>query len=210
MREIFGYRNISAVASAESEGAVSTSGYKLLATSVGTIKMALILSGSKVYVLREGEEFEGGVVSKIEKDYVLLSTPYGNITVKFPESLTSVGSSAGSVKTTIKREGNTVVISRRELERLTSDPGVMFNQVRLVPYLENGRTKGFKFEWIKPGSLLSKAGLRPGDILVAINNMQITSGEDAFRLLQVLRNETSFKISILRNGKEVDLTLRVE
>jgi len=85
-------------------------------------------------------------------------------------------------------------ISRREIERLTKDPGVMFREIRLVPYVKEGRTEGFIFEWIKPGSLFHRAGLRKGDILISINNMSIKSGEDAFRLLQVLRNEPSLSL----------------
>ncbi len=209
-RELFGLKEKPTVLAGTGQG-FNTSRYKLVATSVGALRLALLTSGSEVYVVREGESLNGSVVKRIEKDLIILSTRGGEVIIKFPQPTAPDGSNRSvSTPSPIKREGSTVVVSRRELERLTSDPGIMFNQVRLVPYIQNGRTKGFKFEWIQPNSLLAKAGLKPGDILIAINNMQITSGEDAFRILQVLRNETSFKISIIRGGREMDLTLRVE
>ncbi len=185
-------------------------GYKLLATSVGSVKMALLKRGGDVFVVREGEAFKGGFVKKIGKDFVIVDINGREEILKFPRDVGGRISDEKFVSITERPPSAGAVISRRELEKLTADPGIMFNQVRLVPYVKNGRTEGFVFEWIKPNSLLAKAGLRPGDVLIAINNMQITSGEDAFRILQLLRNENTFKISILRNGKQMDLTVRVE
>jgi len=185
-------------------------GYKLLATSVGAVRMALLKRGGEIFVIREGENFKGGVVKEIGKDFVRIEINGRENVLSFPKEAGTEISSGRSFDVSEKSTSQGAVISRRELEKLTADPGVMFNQVRLVPYVKNGRTEGFVFEWIRPNSLLSKAGLKPGDILIAINNMQITSGEDAFRILQLLRNENTFKISILRNGKQMDLTVRVE
>jgi general secretion pathway protein C len=86
----------------------------------------------------------------------------------------------------------------------------MFREIRLVPYVRNGRTEGFIFEWIKPGSLFDKVGLRKGDILVSINNMGIKSGEDAFRILQTLRNAPNLKVVILRDGSRRELNIRID
>ncbi|HIQ31345.1 MAG TPA: PDZ domain-containing protein, partial [Aquifex aeolicus] len=93
---------------------------------------------------------------------------------------------------------------------ITRDPGIMFREIRLVPYVRGGRTKGFIFEWIKPGSLFYRAGLRKGDILLSINNRTIRSAEDAFRLLQLLRNESSLRIVLLRKGQRREINVRIE
>ncbi len=191
-------------------GSDNIKGYQLLATSIGSVKMALLKKGGEVFVVREGETFIGGIVKKIGKDFVIVDINGREEILKFPRDVSGQASGGKFVTITESPPPSGTVISRRELEKLTADPGIMFNQVRLVPYVKNGRTEGFVFEWIKPNSLLAKAGLRPGDVLIAINNMQITSGEDAFRILQLLRNENTFKISILRNGKQMDLTVRVE
>jgi len=86
----------------------------------------------------------------------------------------------------------------------------MFRQIRLVPFVQEGRTKGFLFEWIEPGSIFERAGIKPGDVLLSINNQEIKSGEDAFRILQVLRNENSIKLNLQRGSEIIELLLRVE
>jgi general secretion pathway protein C len=100
--------------------------------------------------------------------------------------------------------------SKKEIERLTKDPGVLFQEIRLKPSVEEGKTRGFIFEWIKPRSIFDKAGIKQGDVLVAINNIEIKSGEDAFRILQALRNESSLKVTLLRDGQNMDINLRVK
>ena len=100
--------------------------------------------------------------------------------------------------------------TKEELQRITADPGVMFRQIRLVPFVQEGRTKGFLFEWIEPGSIFERAGIKPGDVLLSINNQEIKSGEDAFRILQVLRNENSIKLNLQRGNELIELLLRVE
>ncbi len=103
-----------------------------------------------------------------------------------------------------------IVISRREIEAITRDPAKMFTQIRLVPYVRKGKTEGFIFEWVKPGSVFSRLGIRRGDILVSINGMTITSGEDAFRILQMLRNEPNLKVVLIRRGRKEEINVRIE
>ncbi|MCX8059881.1 MAG: PDZ domain-containing protein, partial [Aquificaceae bacterium] len=62
----------------------------------------------------------------------------------------------------------------------------------------------------EPGSIFDRSGIRPGDVLLSINNQEIRSGEDAFRILQVLRNENSIKLNLQRGNELIELSLRVE
>ncbi len=187
----------------------------LKATSVGYKNFALVRLNEKSYVLSEGQSVEGLKILQISKNYIVVSYKDQQKKVRLGESVK---------QTSQKQQGNSNPvdlpplesilpsnkISKSELERLTSDPGIMFTQIRLVPFVENNQTKGFRFDWIQEGSLFQKMGIQVGDVLVAINNQQITSGEDAFRILQIIRNEPNFKVSILRNGKMLELNYFVE
>ncbi len=104
---------------------------------------------------------------------------------------------------------NTYQIPKNELLAVTKDPGIMFREIRLVPYVENGKTKGFIFDWVEPNSLFDKMGIRKGDILVDINGQKIESGTDAFRILQIIRNDSSFRVGIIRDGKYEELNYEV-
>jgi general secretion pathway protein C len=185
----------------------------LTATSVGIKNFALIKLNGKSYVVSTGQTVEGIKIQKIDKDKIIVFVNNERKTIKIGNRLSS------------EKQQNIInpvnlpplesilpsnKISKSELERLTSDPGIMFTQIRLVPFVENNQTKGFRFDWIQEGSLFQKMGIQVGDVLVAINNQQITSGEDAFRILQIIRNEPNFKVSILRNGKMLELNYFVE
>ncbi len=184
---------------------------QLLGLSYGSKSMALLKINGNVFVLEEGEEYENVKLVKVNPDGVMIRIN-GEILKLRIESAKEEVKTAERERGEYgkKEEGIFVRISRREIERLTRDPGIMFREIRLVPYVKNGRTEGFIFEWIKPGSLLHRIGLRRGDILVSINNMTIRSGEDAFRILQLLRNESSLKVVVLRNGQRKEINIRIE
>jgi general secretion pathway protein C len=183
---------------------------RLLATAVGSANLALIDANGQVKTVRVGSEVGGYRVSHIDRNYIILSRGEEKKAIGF--SFAGVEAKTTEPKAIAQGEAQILqaVVQRREIESVTADPGVMFRQIRLVPYVQDGRTTGFLFEWVDPQSMFSRVGIVPGDVLVSINNQQIRSGEDAFRILQVLRNESSFKIGLLREGKPVELLVRVE
>ena len=175
---------------------------QLVATAVGSPSLALIQVNNTPMVVRMGSQVGKYRVVHIGKNVIELSSGKSSLQVSF-----SVGSTQGLELPTQASVGK---VRRSEVERITADPGIMFRQIRLVPYVEGGRTVGFIFEWIDPNSLFSQIGLLQGDILLSINGMEIKSGEDAFRILQTVRNESSLRIDILRNGQKQSLQVRVE
>ncbi|NPB06018.1 MAG: type II secretion system protein GspC [Aquificae bacterium] len=176
--------------------------FRLVGTMLSDeLKGVFVELGKKVYFVEEGKSFQGYRLARVE--------PYGAYFERsgrlYELKLERGKKDGGSAKT-----GREVRISRRELLALTADPAKMFTQIRLVPFVRNGRTEGFIFEWVKPGSLFDRMGIRPGDVLLSINNATIRSGEDAFRLLQVLRNEPNLKVVLLRNGRKEVINVRIE
>lgn len=188
---------------------------ELKATSIGYKNFALIKLNGKSYIVSPNQTVEGLKILKISKDFIIVSYQNQEKKVKLGEAVKQPQQNQPNNSKSVNLPPlesilQTNKIPKSELERLTSDPGIMFTQIRLVPYVEGGQTKGFKFDWIQDGSLFQRMGIQVGDVLVAINNQQINSGEDAFRILQIIRNEPNFKVSILRNGKMLELNYFVE
>jgi len=165
---------------------------------------AVVLDGGALVFVGLGETYRGYRLEEVRPDGAVFSagSERYELSLEFEK-----GKGGVSVPPAGGRE---VVVSRREVDALTRDPAKMFTQIRLVPYVEGGKTKGFVFEWVKKGSLFDRLGIRRGDILVSINNMSIRSGEDAFRLLQMLRNEPNLKIVLIRRGKKEEIDVRIE
>jgi len=169
------------------------------------LKGVFVKEGKKVLFVEEGKKVKGYALLKVEKEGALFER--GGKLYRVPLRLKG---EKGGLKRVSSPSGSFTVVSRREIEELTSDPAKMFTQIRLVPYVVGGQTKGFIFEWVKKGSLFERIGIRRGDVLLSVNNATIRSGEDAFRLLQVLRNEPNLKIVVLRKGKKEEINVRIE
>ncbi|MFN3598516.1 MAG: PDZ domain-containing protein [Aquificaceae bacterium] len=187
----------------------------LLATATGSVRLALIQVNGKEQTVSIGSKIGGYKVAHIDRNYIIISKGENKIAIGFSlreESAKVSAPSTTSTKDTRITSSRSLQanIPRGELERITADPGIMFRQIRLVPFVQEGRTRGFLFEWIEPGSIFEKAGIQPGDVLLSINNQEIRSGEDAFRILQVLRNESTIKLNLQRENELIELSLRVE
>ncbi len=184
----------------------------LIATATGYVPLALAEVDGQTKTLRIGSQVGGYKVASIERNYILLSKGEKKLAVGFtfgpkptPQQTSSQGASLPQASRSLQAS-----LPKGELERITSDPGIMFRMIRLVPFVQEGRTKGFLFEWVEPGSIFERAGIKVGDVLLSINNQEIKSGEDAFRILQVLRNENSIKLNLQRGNEILELSLRVE
>lgn len=186
---------------------------QLLATATGSLRLALAQVDGTPRTLRIGTQVQGYSVVEIERNYIVLAKGDNRLAVGFrlaPEPPPQAQAPEQPRATPSVSRSLQASVSKGELERITADPGLMFRQIRLVPFLQEGKTRGFLFEWVEPGSIFDRSGIRPGDVLLSINNQEIRSGEDAFRILQVLRNENSIKLNLQRGNELIELSLRVE
>ncbi|MFN3975909.1 MAG: PDZ domain-containing protein [Aquificaceae bacterium] len=185
---------------------------KLLATAAGSVRLALIEVNGSIQTVRVGSEVKGYRVVDIERNYIVFLKDKHRLAIgfSFKEEASPTQVSKGTPLTPQTTKSLQASIPREEIRRITADPGIMFRQIRLVPFVQDGRTRGFLFEWIEPGSIFERAGIKPGDVLLSINNQEIKSGEDAFVILQMLRNESSIKLNLQRGNELIELLLRVE
>lgn len=179
------------------------SNIKILAIASGAVKKALISFAGDLKTINIGSKIGDYEVKEIMRNYIIVSKGGNREKISY-----SLETPTGSTLSKPALEGQN--FTKKEIERLTHDPGVLFQEIRLRTVVEEGKTKGFAFEWIKPGSIFEKAGIKQGDVLLSINNIEIKSGEDAFKILQALRNEPSLKVSLLREGKNIDINLRID
>ncbi|RUM30039.1 MAG: type II secretion system protein GspC [Aquifex sp.] len=173
-----------------------------------SVEGVILLDGKKYVFLEKGKNYKGYTLFKVKKDRAIFRK--GGREFEIPFKLEKVKEGKISTQRTYDFSQREIVVSRREIERITKDPAKMFTQIRLVPYVRGGKTEGFIFEWVKPGSIFHRMGIRRGDILISINNMTITSGEDAFRILQMIRNEPNLKVVLIRRGKREEINVRIE
>lgn len=103
---------------------------------------------------------------------------------------------------TVVQEGeDQYVIDGDDLNKITEDMGTILTQARIVPYLKDGETQGYKIFAVRPGSIFEKIGLKNGDVIKMVNGMEIKSPQEALDLFRQLRDETEFEIVVERRGQ---------
>lgn len=91
---------------------------------------------------------------------------------------------------------NEYEVSRELLEDLLSDPSKIVQQARVIP-----QDDGLRFFGIRSNSIFWKIGIKNGDTLHRINNVELSDIERALSVFEELRTQNSFTIEFTRAGQ---------
>jgi len=101
-------------------------------------------------------------------------------------------------------------MERREMERrLSQEVPRILAETTLVPATDAGQIAGFTLTRLPEGTLLTDAGLRPGDVLTSVNDVPIDSLATLIGLWPRLQTERDIRAVVLRNGQPVALTVHL-
>ncbi len=93
--------------------------------------------------------------------------------------------------------------------RLLSNPDSVFRLLRVIPTRQDGQFVGFRIYPARDRALFTRVGLRPGDLVTAVNGIQLNDARNSMRALQVLRSANSIRLSVLRGGQSVNLNFNL-
>jgi len=105
---------------------------------------------------------------------------------------------------------NSCTVKREFVEGLFANPASLAKQARVMPSVQNGETKGFKFYGIRPGSLPKLLGMKNGDLLTSVNGTELKSVDQVMGLLTKLRRASNLSVTIERKGETItkDITIQ--
>lgn len=89
-------------------------------------------------------------------------------------------------------------IDQKTLNDALSDPNQLLTQARAIP-----QEDGLRFFAIRPNSIFFKIGIRNGDVVHRINDVELDNIENAFAVFQELRQQSRFSIDITRGGQDL-------
>lgn len=170
-----------------------------------------------------GDEVPGGaILNDIFEDRVILERNGQLETLKLPiESATGdmVASAEGRtsrVTHNIPQPGiNTATADTSEILRhyrdaLMNDPQSVMGLVRVQPYNKDGKLQGYRIRPGKDRQLLSKFGLRSGDVVKSVNGVPMDNPIKALEILRDLSSATSVTVDIERNGTPRSFTFQIQ
>lgn len=87
------------------------------------------------------------------------------------------------------------------------NPNRFMEAVRIRPVMEQGSIKGFSIAPRRDAALFRQAGLRPGDVVTAINGVAVGSIDDPQALAGQLSQASQVTLEVEREGRVMTITL---
>jgi type II secretion system protein C len=169
----------------------------------------------KQEVYRVGQNLPGiGKLQKVTKDKVfimgsgnLIEIPIADIVtiteVAPPQSAVSGAPFARSVGQ------GAYIVDQKKVQQAIENPNQLMTDARLQPNLSNGKQEGFILREVKEGGIYQNLGLQNGDVLLRINEYNISNPENALQAFTALRGMERVQLDILRNNARMTLTYQI-
>jgi general secretion pathway protein C len=105
-------------------------------------------------------------------------------------------------------DGNEAALDRMR-KLVNDDPGLISQVMRPQPVFAGGEMKGFR---VYPGAnrqAFARMGLRPGDMVTAINGTPLNDKDRAQEIFGTLASSTEARVTITRNGRQQEIVLNI-
>lgn len=111
----------------------------------------------------------------------------------------------------IKQTGEgAYALNAKMVQESIDNPQRLMTDARLVPQYKDGKQEGFKLSEVKKGGIYDSLGLQNGDVLLRINEYNITNPETALQAFTALRGVERLQLDVLRNNASVTLTYTIK
>jgi general secretion pathway protein C len=194
--------------------ATGSSVYKLIGTMEGeTFAGAVLEDGSGQTFFRIHEKLpDGSAIIKVQHTKVTIRRPEGgtfDLEVVDETKIVTMPNSGPSGPGVRKVSDGRWMVDQREMLASTENMSQVLTQARALPYMEQGKTLGFRISEIVPGSIYEKIGLLNGDVIQRVNSQDVDDPAKFFQLYQGLRTERNISIDLLRGGQRQTLNYEI-
>lgn len=167
--------------------------------------LAIIADGRDERVFAIGDTVRSGLtLHSVQREQVILSRSgaFESLKLPKPEDLAGIAPQANRSRTSLRRA------SGPSMTQVLTENAAQFTQIISPrPYYVGGQQRGYR---LYPGSdrqSFAKLGLRPGDIVTAINGTPLNNPSQGARIFSELGNAQSISVTLERGGQQQNLTL---
>jgi len=168
-------------------------------------------------VFRVGEPVFGiGSLSSVKTDRVIIgkgpeATELLLEDVKVKEINKQAGPGGAPPSLFAQRIGRgAYVVDQSRLQQAIANPAQMMTDARLRPNTVNGRDEGFVLSEVKPGGIYQSLGLQDGDVLLRINEYDISNPERALQAFTALKGLDRVQVDLIRQGTKMTMTYQIQ
>jgi general secretion pathway protein C len=160
-------------------------------------------AAAKVYAV--GDNVPGGAkLHSVLSDRVLIDRNGQLESLMLPRQLQP----GAAPPSTAALQTETPVMDR--MRKLISDePGLMADIMRPQPVFAQGKQKGYRVYPGRNRQAFTRLGLRPGDLVMAINGTPLDDPARGQEIFRTLGSSSEAHITVMRSGQQQDLTLNI-
>ncbi len=208
-------------------GAAAPSSLDLIGTVSGALDYAVFLMGPKQEIYKANQMIPGvGYLKKIARNHVeIAGLEGGNISVQLkdlaaikdmgnrpqiPGNPGTAGAPQAGPQDGIKQTGSdSYIVDKGAMAAELNNPSRILGDARMLPNMVNGKQQGFVLNEVKPGGVFSNLGLRNGDVLLRVNNNDISGPGAALQAFTSLRGMDRVDLDVMRGGQKLTLSYQI-
>ena len=159
-------------------------------------------NAAKLYAV--GGAISGGArLHAVYADRVLLERNGGLETLSLPRNESAGGRSPSAAPPS--NPGSRIA------QQVAANPTLLAGLVRIQPVFTQGKLSGYRVfpGGAKGNSAFTQLGLKPGDLIEAVNGAQLDDAARAMEVLQTLSSSSSATVTVSRNGQSQEVNLNL-
>ena len=185
----------------------------------------VIREKGETMVLQEGDEIRDGITIETiepksfvatdgtgEKVFEIEMLSVGSDIISTDEDSPDAGEATSELPPVDFRVSNAQVLGKIEDYKTTlaDNPLELIGQIRAQPVPRDGATYGYRVYPGRDRTLLTGVGLRPGDILISVNDNPLSDPAQLNTIIDSLSQSSTIQLKIERGGKIRDINVVLE
>jgi general secretion pathway protein C len=104
----------------------------------------------------------------------------------------------------VKKTGeHTYEVQRGTVDSLLNNMSALSRAARIVPEIKDGRAAGFRLFSVRPDGPFAMIGLQNGDVISAINGLEMSSPDQALMVYTKLKSASHLSVGLERSGSKI-------
>ncbi|RLJ02742.1 MAG: hypothetical protein DRP08_04355 [Candidatus Aenigmatarchaeota archaeon] len=180
---------------------------RLIGVIIGKPSLAFIkdLDNQQESFYRENDIIKGAKIVKIKKGGIILSRKG-----KREILLLTGGVKDFSKQSIIVISPTERVVNRARVNKEIEDIDLLLKEVKILPYIKNGKIKGWLIKNSNKENIIAKGGIENEDIITTIGGKTIDSFNKIAKLYKHIKEKQEIEVDLLRGNESVSLNYRIK
>ena len=172
--------------------------------------VAIIGDGGPAKVYSVGDNIGGATLHSVYLDRVILDRGGTLETLLLPNLLLE-GSQGQPLARRPGADPRTVMAVNNIRRMVQQDPGILDQVMRTVPSYDNaaGKLRGFRAYPGRNRSIFNKLGLKPGDLVTAINGTPLDDPQHSQEVFNTIQTSDHVTVTVERGGQKQEISLNI-